>query len=208
VEGAIKNLKSRYFITLENQTPIIDSVNDDAVSLRRLQIELKRLGINNHYFFQCREIEGHKIFAVPVETAWAIHRDSQKGLSGIEKSRFVMSTEDGKLEVVTVIDKPDFEALGVDLPDATKAIIESIFGDGLIVMKAHRVPTTEWQGDLVVARRNPNALWISDYEDRIIYDGRKEGDDKWSPVAGLLKTLLAPVMDISKIEEAISETVH
>lgn len=207
-ETAIKKLKSRFFITLENQTPIIDSVNDDAIALRRLQIELKRVGINNHYFFQCRDIEGHRVFAVPVEKAWEIHKDSQKGLSGIEKSRFCMSTEDGKLEVVSVIDKPDFDALGVEIPTAARAIIESVIGDGLIVMKAHRVPRTDWQGDLIVARKNPKALWVSGYEDRIIYDGRKEGDQKWGPLAGMLKTLLAPVMDISELEDRIPELLN
>lgn len=208
VEKAIRRLKSRFYVTLENQTPIIDSVNDDAISLRRLQIELKRLGINNHYFFQCRDIEGHKIFAVPVEKAWAIHKDSQKGLSGIEKSRFCMSTEDGKLEVVSVIDKPDFSALDVNLPSEAQAIIDSVFGDGLVVFKAHRVPKTEWQGDLIIARRNPKALWISGYFDRIIYDGRKEGDKKWSPLGNMLKTLLAPVMTTSDIEERIPELLN
>lgn len=209
VENAIRRLRGRSYVTLENQTPIIDSVNDDAISLRRLQIELKRLGINNHYFFQCRDIEGHKIFAVPVEKAWRIHRDSQKGLSGIEKSRFCLSTEDGKLEVISVIDAPDFDALGVNLPDEAKALIKAVIGDGLTVFKAHRVPYTHWQGDLIIARRNPKALWISGYMDRLIYDGRKEGNDKWSPMGSLLKTLLAPVMDIEKVASAaLEQTIH
>ena len=207
VEKAIRELKSRNYITLENQTPIIDGVNDDAISLRRLQIEMKRLGINNHYFFQCRDIEGHKIFAVPVEKAWAIHKDSQKGLSGIEKSRFCLSTEDGKLEVISVIDKPNFEALGVNLPGEAQAILDAVFGDGLVVFKAHRVPKTEWQGDLIIARRNPKALWISGYFDRIIYDGRKTGNEKWSPLGNMLKTLLAPTMNIAEMEKRISETL-
>ncbi len=191
VEKAILRLRSRPFITLENQTPIISEVNDTPEALRRLQIELKRVGVNNHYFFQCREIEGHKIFAVPVEKAWRIHCDSQKGLSGIEKSRFAMSTESGKLEVISVIDKPDFEAMGVNLPPAAQAMVDAAIGEGLIFFKAHRAPVTRMQGDLVIARRNPDALWISGYEDRIIYDGRKKGDEKYAALGNLLKTFLA-----------------
>ena len=172
VEKAVQRLRSHHFITLENQTPIIDSVNDSAQDLRRLQIELKRLGINNHYFFQCREIEGHKVFAVPVEKAWKIHSDSQHGLSGIEKSRFTMSTEFGKLEVVSVLDGADMTKLEGLAPEIRSAI-ETLFSDGLIVFKAHRTgESSKSQGDLVIAKRNPDALWITGYEDRIIYDGR------------------------------------
>jgi hypothetical protein len=29
------------------------------------------------------------------------------------------------------------------------------------------------QGQLIITKSNPEALWISDYEDRIIYDGRR-----------------------------------
>lgn len=210
VEKAIRRLKSRPFVTLENQTPIIDSVNDNSNVLRLLQIELKRLGINNHYYFQCREIEGHKAFAVPVEKAWRIHADSQRGLSGIEKSRFCMSTEAGKLEVVSIIDKPDFAKMGVEIPPAFKSFVDSIVGDGLVIMKQHRTPYSEKQGDLVIARRNPNALWISGYEDRIIYDGRKGPGNQWGPLGDILKAFssdnsLMKLMDEFGIYAAGSE---
>lgn len=208
VEKAIHALRSRNFITLENQAPIIDGVNDNAESLRRLQIELKRIGVNNHYFFQCREIEGHRIFAVPVEKAWKIHRDSQKGLSGIEKSRFAMSTEQGKLEVIGLLDAPNFKKMGIDLPAEAQAIISAIIGEGLIFFKAHRAPDTSFQGDLVVARRNPKALWISGYQDRIIYDGRKKDDERWSPLGKFLQTLLAPIGGMEKAEELLKSVVH
>jgi lysine 2,3-aminomutase len=205
VEKAIMRLRSRYYVTLENQTPIIDSVNDNSEALRRLQVELKRLGVNNHYYFQCREIEGHKIFAVPVEKSYQIHRDSQKGLSGIEKSRFALSTEFGKLEVAGLIDAPQVEAFGEQLPAEAKGLFKALLGDGLIIFKAHRVPNTKYQGGIVVARRNPKALWITGYEDRILYDGRKAGDEKWSSLGKMLKTLLAPVVDIEKAEKELAK---
>jgi L-lysine 2,3-aminomutase len=202
-EQAIRSLKSRPFVTLENQTPIIDSVNDNAEVLRRLQIELKRIGINNHYYFQCREIEGYRTFAVPLEKAYRIHRDSQKGLSGIEKSRFAMSTEYGKLEVIGMIDSPDLEALGAEVPAEAKGLLKAVLGEGFIILKAHRVPNTTFQGDLVIARKNPEALWISGYEDRIIYDGRKPEGEKYSQLGNLLKTLLAPIVDVASLEDKL-----
>lgn len=203
VEKAIRRLRSRSYVTLENQTPIIDKVNDNAEDLRRLQIELKRMGVNNHYYFQCREIEGHKAFAVPVEKSWAIHKDSQKGLSGIEKSRFALSSEEGKLEVISVIDKPDFAAMGVNLPKEAQAFADAIFGEhGLIFFKFHRTPKGSRQGDLIIARRNPKALWISGYEDRIIYDARKD-NNQYAPLANILKSFVSP----DQLKDVVGEEV-
>ncbi|MCD6034695.1 MAG: hypothetical protein K0R63_436 [Rickettsiales bacterium] len=191
VEEAIRRLRDRSYVTLENQAPIIYRVNDDAEALRRLQIELKRMGVNNHYYFQCREIEGHRAFAVPVEESWKIHKESQKGLSGIEKSRFSLSTEAGKLEVISVIDKPDFTKMGVDLPPAARQLVDAIFGEhGLIFFKSHRTPYASRQGDLVIAQRNPAALWISGYEDRILYDGRRDRGEQYGPLGALVKSFL------------------
>lgn len=185
VQIPVKGLGSRPFISMENQTPIIDKVNDDPDALRILQKELRHKGIQNHYYFQCREIEGHKAFAVPVEEAWNIHNVSQRGLSGIEKSRFAMSTEWGKLEVVSVIEAPDLS--GVPLPEEAKKVLQGLMGEGIVVFKVLRSPySAENQGDLIIARRNPEALWISGYEDRIIYDGRKPKDSKYS---GLIEML-------------------
>lgn len=175
VRAALDAVQPFGFVSLENQTPIIARVNDDAQSLRILQEELRRNNIKPKYLFQCREIEGHTAFAVPVEQAWALHNDSQKGVSDTARSRFTMSTEAGKLEVVSVIDGPSIAA-----NDAWKSPVASVFGEGLVVMKVHRSPHSAGsQGDLIIARRNPQALWLSDYEDRIVYDGRLEGSDKY-----------------------------
>ncbi len=205
-ENAIINLRKRHYVTLENQTPIIDQVNDDAVALHLMQKEMKRIGINNHYFFQCREIEGHKAFALPVEKAWEIHRQSQIGLSGIEKSRFCMSTEAGKMEVISVIDRPDFSKLGINLTPELEKFTDALFGEGLVVFKMHRSPYADMQSDMVIARRNPKALWITNYEDRIIYDGRKKGDDKYSPLAKFLQPFVESVGEenLPKLVETVA----
>ncbi len=175
VRQALDAIESLGFVSLENQTPIIARVNDSEPALRLLQEELRRANIRPKYLFQCREIEGHRAFAVPVEEAWALHNAAQRGLSDTARSRFAMSTEWGKLEVVSVIDGPVRSGEGIVAPD-----IASVFADGLVVMKLHRSPAAaESQGDLIIARRNPQALWLSDYEDRIVFDGRKAPEDKY-----------------------------
>jgi L-lysine 2,3-aminomutase len=176
VAAALDAVRSNGFVSLENQTPIIARVNDEAQALRLLHEELRRHNIKPKYLFQCREIEGHTAFAVPVEKAWALHNESQRGVSDTARSRFTMSTEAGKLEVVSVIDGP---AADPWIP-AIGRVAGRIFGDGVIVLKVHRSPyAAQTQGDLIIARRNPKALWLSDYEDRIIYDGRLEGAHKF-----------------------------
>ena len=171
VKSALDQVQRFGFVSLENQTPIIARVNDDAASLRILQEELRRNNIKPKYLFQCREIEGHSAFAVPVEEAWRLHNEAQKGLSDTARSRFAMSTEWGKMEVVSVIDGP--------LSRSAQAVA-GVFSEGVVVMKVHRSPfSASSQGDLVIARRNPQALWLSDYEDRIIYDGRKTAGGKY-----------------------------
>ena len=156
---AVEELRSRHWVSLSNQTPIIRGINDDADTLRVLQRELKRAGMENHYFFCGRDIIGHKAFNVPIETAWRILNESQKGLSGIEaQARLVLSHFKGKIEVVAVVD------------DAPKAIPDA--ANGMVVFKLVRSPADAADRSKVsLARRHERAVWIDAYEDRMIYDG-------------------------------------
>jgi len=190
VKNAVENMGALSFVSMDNQTPIILHVNNSVQIMHLLHAELRHHNIKPKYIFQCREIEGHKAFAVPVEEAWRIHSESQQGLSDACRSRFAMSTEWGKLEIVSVIDGLPAD-LFESLPEEFMLPVQQLFGDGLVVLKMHRSPASAaTQSDLVIARRNPKALWVSDYEDRIIYDGRKKGDQKFSPMAALLHSLL------------------
>jgi hypothetical protein len=200
IRQALENLNPLGFVDFSNQTPLIKHVNDNAEVLHLLHRALQHGGIASKYIFQCREIEGHKAFAVPVEDAWRLHNESQKGLSDGSRSRFVMSVEAGKAEVVSVIDACS------DLCDKTllgqSSIAGELFGGGLVIMKLHRSPAeAASQGDLIIASRNPDALWLSDYEDRIIYDGRKHGAMKY---AGPVKPgeVIAEVMGLEKAQAA------
>lgn len=64
-----------------------------------------------------------------------------KGLSDTARSRFAMSTEWGKMEIVSVIDPiGTSEAELGSLPPAMASLFEGLFGDGLIVFRSHRSP--------------------------------------------------------------------
>lgn len=177
VHAAVTSLRSFDFVTLENQTPMIDRVNDDPQTLRILHQELRAAGIRTKYIFQCREIEGHRAFAVPLEKAWSIYNESQKGLSDSARSRFVMATEDGKMEIVGMIPGSSQAKIASFLSPATSTG-KTASEEGVIIFKMHRAPIgSNLLGALIVAQRNPDALWITGYEDRLVYDGRKAQPD-------------------------------
>ena len=189
---AVRNMLSLPFVTIENQTPVISKVNDDAEAVRILHEETRRMGIKSKYLFQGRDIEGHKAFSLGVEEGWQLHNEAMKGLSDTVRSRFSLSTEWGKMEVVSVIDPLDISEQEVAMmPGKLGRILKELLGDGLIIFRSHRSPhEAETQGDLIIARRNPEALWISGYEDRIIYDTRKGKGQKYDGLVRMLVEIM------------------
>ena len=158
VRRAVDAVVSRGWISVENQSPIIRGVNDDADALRILQRTLKAAGIENHYFFGGRNIVAYKAFNVPIETAWRILNESQQGLSGVEAhARLACVHFKGKTEVTAVTDEPI-----PGLPGAE---------NGVVVFKVLRSPgDAADRGKVAIVGRNPEALWFDDYEDRVLID--------------------------------------
>lgn len=156
---AVNELRKRHWITIDNQAPIIKGINDDPNALGIMQRELKRGGIENHYFFCGRDIIGHKAFNVPIERAWNILNESQKGLSGVEThGRLALSHFKGKIEVVAVIE------------DSMEAFPGT--GEGVVIFKLIRSPgDAADRSKITIAARNPEAIWLDGYEDRVLYDG-------------------------------------
>lgn len=155
---AMDAVVSRGWISVENQAPIIKGINDDPDALRVMQRALKRVGVENHYFFCGRDIIAYKAFNVPIETAWNILNESQKGLSGVEAhARLSITHYKGKTEVNAV----------------TNEAIPGVPGteNGVVIFKILR----NWgeandRGKVCIVGRNPEALWFDDYADRVIYD--------------------------------------
>ena len=155
---AMRGLVSRGWLCVENQSPIIRGINDDPDALRIMQRAIKRVGANNHYFFCGRDIIAHKAFNVPIEEAWRILNDSQKGLSGVEThARLSITHYLGKTEVAAVTNEP--------LPGVPGG------ENGVLIFKLLRNPAdAPDRGKVCIVGRNPDAIWFDDYEDRVIYD--------------------------------------
>lgn len=155
---AMEGVVSRGWISIENQSPIIKDINDDPKALQIMQRALKRMGAENHYFFCGRDIIAHKAFNVPIETAWNILNESQKGLSGVEAhARLSITHYKGKTEVAAVTKEPIPGVPGTE--------------NGVVIFKILRnAADAPDRGKVCIVGRNPEAIWFDGYADRVIYD--------------------------------------
>jgi len=155
---AMDALASRGWINIENQAPIIKGVNDDPDALRVMQRALYRVGVGNHYFFCGRDIVAYRAFNVPIETAWNILNESQKGLSGVEThARLSITHYKGKTEVSAVTSEAMPGVVGAE--------------NGVLIFKILRnALNAPDRGKVCIVGRNPDAIWFDDYEDRVIFD--------------------------------------
>jgi len=155
---AMRELAGRGWLSVENQAPIIRGINDDPDALRILQREFKRAGGENHYFFCGRDIVAYKAFNVPIERAWQVLNESQKGLSGIEKhARLSITHYKGKTEVNAGTNKPIPGLKGSE--------------NGVVIFKILRnAGSAPDAGKVCIVGRNPEAMWFDDYEDRVLFD--------------------------------------
>jgi L-lysine 2,3-aminomutase len=155
---AMQGVVSRGWINVENQAPIIKGINDDPDALRVMQRALYRAGVGNHYFFCGRDIVAYRRFNVPIETAWNILNESQKGLSGVEThARLSITHYKGKTEVAAVTNEPIPGVPGTE--------------HGVLIFKILRnALDAPDRGKVCIVGRNPHAIWFDEYEDRVIHD--------------------------------------
>jgi L-lysine 2,3-aminomutase len=155
---AVTELGRRNWLSIDNQAPIIRGINNDPDALRIMQRELRRNRVENHYFFCGRDIVGHRAFNVPIEEAWRILNESQKGLSGVEgHARLSITHYKGKTEVVAVTREPLKGVPGGE--------------NGVVIFKLLRsAKNAPDKGKVAIAGRNPNAIWFSGYTDRVLFD--------------------------------------
>ena len=155
---AMNGLVSRGWLCVENQSPLIKGINDDPDALRIMQRALKRVGANNHYFFCGRDIVAHEAFNIPIEQAWQMMNDSQKGLSGVEAhARLSITHYKGKTEVVAVTNEPMPGVPGAE--------------NGVVIFKILRnAADAPDKGKVCIVGRNPDAIWFDGYADRVIFD--------------------------------------
>ena len=176
---AIEEIGKRNWLNLDNQAPIIKGINNDPDALRIMQRELKRNRVENHYFFCGWDIIGHKAFNVPIEEAWRILNESQKGLSGVEAhARLSITHYKGKTEVAAVTNEP--------LPGVPGG------ENGVVILKLLRgAADAPDRGKVAILGRNPEAIWFSGYNDRVLFDE-----------AGFFEDVAADTIPLLEVAEA------
>jgi hypothetical protein len=100
----------------------------------------------------------YRAFNVPIETAWQILNESQKGLSGVEThARLSITHYKGKTEVSAVTNEAIPGIPGTD--------------NGVLIFKILRnALDAPDRGKVCIVARNPDAVWFDEYEDRVIFD--------------------------------------
>lgn len=123
-----------------NQCPLIKGINDDPQVLSTMYRELSFIGCPPYYLFQCRPTAGNEPYSIPIVQGWQIFREALRYGSGLaRRARFVMSHENGKIEIA-----------GVDREH--------------IYLRYHRAKDATLRGRFLVCRRNDAAHWFDDLE--------------------------------------------
>ncbi len=127
-------------VVVVNQCPLLRGINDNAATLRELFRELSFMGAPQYYLFQGRPTAGNLPYRVPIVHGWNLFQEAMRGLSGLAKrARFVMSHENGKVEVLAV----------------TRA---------QILVRWHRAKHPDMRNRIVAYRRDDDAAWLDELE--------------------------------------------
>ena len=141
IEGL--NLLMKSGVSLVNQTPLVQGVNDDPEVLADLFSKLSFIGVPPYYVFLCRPTLGNETYSVPVERGYEIFEKSRTLCSGLAKrARLVMSHESGKIEVVGMTE-------------------EQIF------FKYTRSAEKKNNARFMAFYRDPKACWFDDYKEAL-----------------------------------------
>ena len=95
------NLLHRAGVVTNNQTVLMNGVNDDPKTMAALQKALTGMGVIPYYIFQCRPVKRvKKLFQVPLARGFEIVEKSRSMLDGYSKRyRYVMSHKEGKIAI-------------------------------------------------------------------------------------------------------------
>ncbi len=121
-----------------NQCPMIRGINDDPEVLSDLFRALSWIGCTPYYLFQGRPTAGNEPYNVPIVRGWHIFREALRRGSGLaRRAKFVMSHENGKIEIMAV--------------------------DNLhIYLRYHRAKSDELRGKFLIYHRDDDACWLDD----------------------------------------------
>lgn len=137
---AVRNLIESEVI-LNNQTVLLNGVNDKPVILADLQNKLVSIGVNPYYVFQCRPVKRVRHhFQVPLCKGVDIIEKAKAKCNGHSKRfKYIMSHKTGKIEIIGVADNE-------------------------IYFKYHQAKDTKNLGRIFKRRVDDRAGWLDDFK--------------------------------------------
>lgn len=88
-------------IIMNNQSVMLEGVNDNPKVLCELFNKLAYIGVPPYYHFQCRPVISSRHLRVPLKRGYRIFEEAKKGTSGLAKTaNFAMSHSSGKVKIV------------------------------------------------------------------------------------------------------------
>ena len=129
-------------VIVNNQTVLLNGINDNADTLAELLNNLVSIGVNPYYVFQCRPVKRVKShFPVPLARGYQIIENAKKQLNGHSKRfKYVMSHRSGKIEIVGIIGRE-------------------------IYFKFHQAKYKKDLGRLFKRKLNPEGTWLDDFKE-------------------------------------------
>lgn len=101
---AISNLLF-YGVIVNNQTVLLQGINDYPRTLSKLQNQLVSIGVNPYYVFQCRPVKRvKKYFQIPIVKGLNIIEKAKMTCNGHSKRfKYIMSHKTGKIEILGIM---------------------------------------------------------------------------------------------------------
>lgn len=91
---------ARAGIPLGNQSVLLQGINDDIATMKKLCQELMRIRVRPYYLYQCQVLRGTKHFRTPIEQGLEIMRNLQGYTSGLAVPKYVLDTPHGKVPLL------------------------------------------------------------------------------------------------------------
>jgi len=91
---------ARAGIPLGNQSVLLQGINDDIATMKKLCQELMRIRVRPYYLYQCQVLRGTKHFRTPIEQGLEIMRNLQGYTSGLAVPKYVLDTPHGKIHLL------------------------------------------------------------------------------------------------------------
>lgn len=130
---------------IRTQSPLVKHVNDDPSIWEEMWSTQVRLGMVPYYMFVARDTGAHQYFSITLENAFTIFNEAYKKVSGLARTVRgpIMSASPGKVQM--------------------EGIVEANGGQQY-VLKFVQGRNPEWVGLPFFAKRNKDALWLTDLE--------------------------------------------